>query len=59
LKAVNRIQAIRVFAVCATGFFTSKIHALNSLKMGPLLRSDVMQSQGNSGYFESVRLVER
>jgi hypothetical protein len=27
--------------------------------MAPLLRSDVMRSYGISGYFESVRLVER
>jgi ABC-type lipoprotein release transport system permease subunit len=41
---INRIQAIRVFAVRVTPFFTNKKHALNTLKMGPLLRSDVMQS---------------
>jgi hypothetical protein len=40
----NRIQAIRDSEVRATVFFTSKIHALNTLKMPPLLRSDVMQS---------------
>jgi hypothetical protein len=40
----NRIPVIRVFAVRVTLIFTSKKHALNSLKMGPLLRSNVMLS---------------
>jgi hypothetical protein len=40
----NRIGAIRILALRVTPIFTSKIHALISLKMGPLLRSDVMQS---------------
>jgi hypothetical protein len=40
-------------------FFTSKIHALNTLKMAALLRSNVMRPYGVSGYFELVRLVER
>jgi hypothetical protein len=42
-KMVNRIQA-RDLEVRATMIFTSKIHALNTLKMAPLLRSDVMLS---------------
>jgi hypothetical protein len=41
---VNSFQAIRVFAVRITPIFTSKIRALNILKMTPLLRSDVMLS---------------
>jgi hypothetical protein len=40
----NRVQAIRDSEVCATVFFTRKIRALNTLKMRPLLRSNVMQS---------------
>jgi hypothetical protein len=40
----NRIPAIRVFAVRVTPIFTNKIHALNTLKMATLLRSDVMLS---------------
>jgi hypothetical protein len=34
---LNRIPAIRVFAVRVTPIFTNKKHALNTLKMGPLL----------------------
>jgi hypothetical protein len=34
--AINRIQAIRDSEVRATVFSTSKIHALNTLKMGVL-----------------------
>jgi hypothetical protein len=41
---INRIQAIRVFAVRVTPIFANKKYALNTLKMAPLLRSDVMQS---------------
>jgi hypothetical protein len=41
---VNRIQAIRDLEVHATVIFTSRIHALNTLKMAPLLRKDVMLS---------------
>jgi hypothetical protein len=41
---INRIQAIRVFAVRVTPIFTNRKHAINTLKMTPLLRSDVMQS---------------
>jgi hypothetical protein len=41
---INRIPVIRGFAVRVTPIFTSKIHALNTLRMGPLLRSNVMQS---------------
>jgi hypothetical protein len=41
-EAVNRIQAIRVFAVRVTPIFTNKKHALNALKMAPLLRNNVM-----------------
>jgi hypothetical protein len=37
----NRIQAIRVFAVSVTPIFTNKKHSINTLKMAPLLRSDV------------------
>jgi hypothetical protein len=40
-------------------FFTSKIHALNTLKMRPLLRSDVMRPNRVSGHLELVRLVEQ
>jgi hypothetical protein len=47
---VNRIPAIRVFAVRVTLIFTNKIHALNTLKMGLLLRINVMLPQGVSGY---------
>jgi hypothetical protein len=43
-KAFNSFQAIRVFAVRVTPIFTNKKHALNTLKMAPLLRSDVMLS---------------
>jgi hypothetical protein len=57
-SSLNRIPAIRVFAVRVTPIFTNKIHALNTLKMGLLLRINVMLPQGVSGYFESVRLVE-
>jgi hypothetical protein len=42
--AVNRIPVIRGFAVRVTPIFTSKMHALNTFKMGTLLRSNVMQS---------------
>jgi hypothetical protein len=55
----NSFQAIRVFAVRVTPIFTSKIHALNTYKMGALLRNNVMRSQGISGYFKLVRLVEQ
>jgi hypothetical protein len=41
---LNSFQAIRVFAVRVTPIFTNKKHALNTLKMAPLLRSDVMLS---------------
>jgi hypothetical protein len=44
INDLNRIQAIRDSEVRATVFFTRKIHALNTLKMRPLLRSNVMQS---------------
>jgi hypothetical protein len=40
----SRIPVISVFAVRVTPIFTSKVHALNTLKMAPLLRSDVMLS---------------
>jgi hypothetical protein len=56
---LNRIQAIRDLEVRATVIFTSKIHALNTLKMAPLLRSNVMRPYGVSDYFELVRLVEQ
>jgi hypothetical protein len=36
---LNRIQAIRDLEMRATVFFTSKIYALNTLKMSSLLRS--------------------
>jgi hypothetical protein len=39
---INRIQAIRVFAVRVTPIFTNKKHALNTLKMALLLRNNVM-----------------
>jgi hypothetical protein len=38
----NRIPVISVFAVRITLIFTSKIHAINTLKMGALLRINVM-----------------
>jgi hypothetical protein len=41
---LNRIQAISVFAVRVTPIFTNKKHAINTLKIAPLLRSNVMQS---------------
>jgi hypothetical protein len=56
---LNRIPVISVLEVRATVFFTSKIHALNTLKMAPPLRSNVMRPYGVSGYFELVRLVKR
>jgi hypothetical protein len=37
LLQLNRIPAIRVFAVRVTPIFTNKKHALNTLKMGLLL----------------------
>jgi hypothetical protein len=40
----NRIPVVRILEVRATVFFTSKIHALNTYKMVPLLRSDVKLS---------------
>jgi hypothetical protein len=58
-SSFNRIQAIRDSEVHATVFLTSKIHSLNTLKMGPLLRSDVMRPNRVSGHLELVRLVER
>jgi hypothetical protein len=36
-QPINRIPAIRVFAVRVTPIFTNKKHALNTLKMGLLL----------------------
>jgi ABC-type proline/glycine betaine transport system permease subunit len=39
---INRIPVISVFAVRVTPIFTSKIHAINTLKMGALLRINVM-----------------
>jgi hypothetical protein len=56
---INRIQAIRDSEVRATLFFTNKKHALNTLKMASLLRSDVMRSNRVSGHLELVRLGER
>jgi hypothetical protein len=44
LNPINRIQAISVTRGARYGVFTNKKHALNSLKMAPLLRSDVMLS---------------
>jgi hypothetical protein len=55
---VNRTPAIRNLPLRFTPIFANKNHALNTLKMGPLLRINVMLPQGVSGYFESVRLVE-
>jgi hypothetical protein len=43
---LNRIPAIRVFAVRVTPIFTNKIGALNTLKMGLLLGINVMLPQG-------------
>jgi hypothetical protein len=40
----NRIPVTSVIRGARYGVFTNKKHALNTLKMGPLLRSDVMQS---------------
>jgi hypothetical protein len=42
LSSFNSFQAIRVFAVRVTPIFTNKKHALNTLKMAPLLRNNVM-----------------
>jgi hypothetical protein len=53
-SSFNRIPVISVFAVRVTPIFTNNKHALNTLKMGSLLRSDVMLSLGISGYFELV-----
>jgi hypothetical protein len=41
---INRIQAISVIRGARYGVFTNKKHALNTLKMVRLLRSDVMLS---------------
>jgi hypothetical protein len=43
-QMINWIHVIRVLEVRVTVFFTNKNHALNTQKMAPLLRSDVMQS---------------
>jgi hypothetical protein len=59
LLPFNRIQAIRDSEVRATVFFTNKKHALNTLKMPHVLRSDVMQPNRVSGHFEVVRLVKQ
>jgi hypothetical protein len=42
LILVNSFQAISVIRGVRYGVFTNKKHALNTLKMAPLLRSDVM-----------------
>jgi hypothetical protein len=42
LGVFNRIPVISVFAVRVTSIFTSKIHAINTLKMGPHLKINVM-----------------
>jgi hypothetical protein len=44
LLIINKIPVIRYLALRVTPIFTGKIHALNTLKMGPLLRSNVMLS---------------
>jgi hypothetical protein len=44
LSSVNRIGVIWILALRVTPIFTSKMHAINTKKMAPLLRSDVMQS---------------
>jgi hypothetical protein len=41
---VNSFQAISVIRGARYGVFTNKKHPLNTLKMGRLLRSDVMLS---------------
>jgi hypothetical protein len=43
-SSLNSFQAISVIIGERYGVFTNKKHALNTLKMGPLLRSDVMLS---------------
>jgi hypothetical protein len=58
ISRINSFPVIRGFAVRVTPISTNKKHAINTLKMAALLRSNVMQSYGNSGYFGSVRLVE-
>jgi hypothetical protein len=42
--SLNRIPVTRYLALRVTPIFTSKIHAIISLKMAPLSRSDVMLS---------------
>jgi hypothetical protein len=41
---VNRIGVIRILALRVTPIFTSKKHALNTWKIDPLLRNNVMLS---------------
>jgi hypothetical protein len=45
----NRTPAIRNLPLRVTPIFANKIHALNTLKMGPFLRINVMLPQGVSG----------
>jgi hypothetical protein len=55
---VNRIPVIRYLPLRVTLIFANKNHALNTLKMDPLLRNNVMLPRGVSGYSGVVRLVE-
>jgi hypothetical protein len=57
-NVINRTPAIRNLPLRVIPIFANKNHALNTLKMGPLLRINVMLPQGVSGYCELVRLVE-
>jgi hypothetical protein len=44
IKSINSFQAIGIIRGARYGVFTNKKHALNTLKMDRLLRSDVMLS---------------
>jgi hypothetical protein len=46
---LNRTPAIRNLPLRVTPIFANKNHALNTLKMGPFLRINVMLPQGVSG----------
>jgi hypothetical protein len=45
----NRTPAIRNLPLRVTPIFANKNHALNTLKMGPFVRINVMLPQGVSG----------
>jgi hypothetical protein len=48
-NTVNRTPAIRNLPLRVTPIFANKNHALNTLKMGPFARINVMRPQGVSG----------